>query len=50
MAKNETKIDTEVEFSWISDAYPKSQTKFKLGYYFFRDERYKQIDATTWKK
>ena len=32
MAKNETKVDTEVEFSWVSDVYPQNQTKFKLGY------------------
>ena len=32
MAKNKRKLDTEVEFSWISDTYPQSQTKFKIGY------------------
>ena len=32
MAKNEAKIDAEVEFSWVSDVHPQNQTKFKLGY------------------
>ena len=32
MAKNEAKIDTEVEYSWVSDVYLQNQTKFKLGY------------------
>ena len=32
MAKNEAIIDTEVEFSWVSDVHPQNQTKFKLGY------------------
>ena len=32
MEKNEDKIDTKVEFSWVSDAHPQNQTKFKLGY------------------
>ena len=32
MAKNEAKIDTKVEFSWVSDVHPQNQTKFKLGY------------------
>ena len=35
MAKNEGKIDTEVEFSWVSDVHPQNQTKFKLRYSFF---------------
>ena len=35
MTKNEAKIDTEVEFSWVSDVHPQNQTKFKLGYTFF---------------
>ena len=35
MTKNEAKIDTEVEFSWVSDVQPQNQTKFKLGYSFF---------------
>ena len=35
MAKNEAKIDTEIEFSWVSDVHPQKQTKFKLGHYFF---------------
>ena len=30
--KNEAKIDTKVEFSWVSDAHSQNQTKFKLGY------------------
>ena len=34
MAKNEAKIDTKVEFSWVSDVHQQNQTKFKLGYYF----------------
>ena len=29
---NEAKIDTEVEFSSVSDVHPQNQTKFKLGY------------------
>ena len=32
MTKSEKKVDTEVEFSWISDSHPQSQTKFKLGF------------------
>ena len=32
MAKNEAKINTKVEFSWVSDVHPQNQTKFKLGY------------------
>ena len=35
MAKNEAKIDTEVEFSRVSVVHLQNQTKFKLGYYFF---------------
>ena len=35
MTKNEGKIDTEVEFSWVPDVHPQNQTKFKLGYSFF---------------
>ena len=27
MAKNEAKIDTKVEFSWVSDVCPQNQTK-----------------------
>ena len=38
MAKNEVKTDTEVDFSWVSDVHLQNQTKFKLGYYFFRNE------------
>ena len=34
MAKNKAKIDTKVEFSWVSDVHQQNQTKFKLGYYF----------------
>ena len=34
MTKNGAKIDTEVEFSWMSDFHPQNQTKFKLGYSF----------------
>ena len=34
MAKNEAKIDTKIEFSWVSDVHQQNQTKFKLGYYF----------------
>ena len=33
MTKNGAKIDTEVEFSWMSDFHPQNQTKFKLGYF-----------------
>ena len=33
MAKNKAKIDTKVEFSWVSDVHQQNQTKFKLGYY-----------------
>ena len=33
MAKNEAKIDTKVEFSWVSDVHQQNQTKFKLGCY-----------------
>ena len=29
---NEAKIDTEVEFSSVSDVHSQNQTKFKLGY------------------
>ena len=25
MAKNDAKIDTEVEFSWVSDVHPQNQ-------------------------
>ena len=32
IAKNEVKIDPDVEFSWISEIHPQNQTKFKLGY------------------
>ena len=32
MAKNEAKIDTEVEFNWVPDVHPQNQTKFKRGY------------------
>ena len=32
VAKNEPKIDTEVEFSCVPDVHPKSQAKFNLGY------------------
>ena len=32
MMKNESKINTEVESSWITDSHPQIQTKFKLGY------------------
>ena len=35
MTKNEAKIDTEVEFSWVTNTHPQNQTKFKLGYSFF---------------
>ena len=38
MAKNEVKTDTGVDFSWVSDVHLQNQTKFKLGYYFFRNE------------
>ena len=37
MVKNDAKIDTEVEFSWVSDVHPQNQTKFKL-LIFFRNE------------
>ena len=30
--KNEAKIDTEVEFSWVPDVHPQNQIKFELGY------------------
>ena len=33
MTKNGAKIDTEVEFSWMSDFHPQNQTKSKLGYF-----------------
>ena len=29
---NKAKIDTKVEFSWVSDVHPQNQAKFKLGY------------------
>ena len=32
MAKNEAKIYTEVEISWVSDVHLQNQTKFKLGH------------------
>ena len=32
MAKNEAKIDTKVEFSWVTNTHLQNQTKFKLGY------------------
>ena len=32
MAKNEAKIDTKVEFGWVSDVHPQNKTKFKQGY------------------
>ena len=32
LAKNEAKIDTKVELSWVSDFHPQNQTKCKLGY------------------
>ena len=32
IAKNEVKIDPDVEFSWIGEIHPQNQTKFKLGY------------------
>ena len=32
MAKNEAKIDTEVEFNWVPDVHLQNQTKFKRGY------------------
>lgn len=32
MAKNEVKIDPEVEFSWIDEIHPRNQTKLKLRY------------------
>ena len=32
MAKNEAKIDTEVEFNWVPDVNPQNRTKFKRGY------------------
>ena len=32
MAKDKAKIDTKVEFSWVSSVHPRNQTKFKLGY------------------
>ena len=32
IAKNEIKIDPDVEFSGIGEIYPQNQTKFKLGY------------------
>ena len=32
MAKNEAKIDTEVEFSRVSVVHLQNETKFKLGY------------------
>ena len=33
IAKNEIKIDPEVELNWIGETDPQNQTKFKLGYY-----------------
>ena len=35
IAKNEAKIDPDVEISWIGEIHPQNQTKFKLGYYLF---------------
>ena len=32
MAKNDTKIDTEVKFIWVHSIHQQNQTKFKLGY------------------
>ena len=32
IAKNEAKIDPDVEFSGIGEIHPQNQTKFKLGY------------------
>ena len=32
MAKNDTKIDTEVKFIWVRSIHQQNQTKFKLGY------------------
>ena len=28
----DTKIDTEVELSWVNNIHPQNQTRFKLGY------------------
>ena len=32
MAKGEVKIDPHVDFSWIGEIHPQSQTKFNVGY------------------
>ena len=32
MAKNQAKIDTEIEHSCVSNVHPENQTKFKLQY------------------
>ena len=32
MAINEAKIETKVEFSWVSGIHPQNQTKFKFGF------------------
>ena len=32
IAKNQAKIDIEIEFSCVSDVHPENQTKFKLRY------------------
>ena len=36
MTKNGANIDTEVEFSWMSDFHPQNQTKSKLGYFVWK--------------
>ena len=41
MAKNEAKI----EFSWVTNTHPQSQTKFKLGYWFFLEKN--NVNAQT---
>ena len=32
MSKSDTKIDTEVELSWVNNIHLQNQTRFKLGY------------------
>ena len=41
MSKRDTKIDAEVEFSWVNNMHPQNEARFKLGYYcFFRKEQH----------